>query len=300
MFTGNLFAGTDAAFAPTPVRQDDIVSFTLKNCVLDEIYATKDILIKFNWQIPKDWTFSTHLHALFKDDLYAGNVTYSESIVQKIKIKKRFEGEFNWKMIYEKEIHSNEDFAIEFYDYYNPSKRQVEYAYVAVIGGADSDSISTSVYSDFDSYFICEKNLSFPAILDTSNTVELNRESSTVKTLGRKYPFVVYHGSSYYYSGSLTATFIEPSESDRGGFDTEHGWNYRNRIDQFLSNGKPKIIKSFEGDIYMVLVTGNIARTENGHYQNISQKIDWVECGDPTKIADLYDNGFIDTDEDRE
>lgn len=297
MMLGSTFAGSGSSISHATAYEAAVVSFTLTGMVLDVLYATKDILVKFNWKIPTDWTYNTYLHALFQNDVYAGNVSYSESIVQKIKIKKRYKGDFSWKTIYEKEIHNNDDFAIEFYDYYSPSKRDIEYAYAAVISGADTDTISTTVYSEFECYFICDKSSSYPMILDTANTVNYNRESQTIISPGHKYPYVVNNGIARYYSGSVNATFIELGVN---GFDVENGWNYRNQIDRFLSDGKPKILKSFEGDMYMVNVTGNLSRTEHGHYQNISHSFEWVECGNPTRVDDLYDNGFIDTDTDRE
>ena len=274
MFLGYCFAGSDVSMHSSPILASDISTIRLSNMILDELYVTKNVLLAFNWQIPADWDFHTYLHALYHGDTYAGNITYSESIVQKIKIKKRYVGEFNWNTIYEKEIHSNEDFAIEFYDYYSPSKQEVEYAYVAIIGGAESTPISSSVRSEFESYFICDKDASYPILLDAANEVELNRSTSVIQTIGSKYPYVVTNGTMRYYSGTLTATFIELKEDD---FDIEHGWAYRNQLDEFLSNGNAKIIKSFEGQMYMVNVVDNISRTDNGHYQNISQKINWVE-----------------------
>ena len=100
-----------------------------------------------------------------------------------------------------------------------------------------------------------------------------------------------------YYSGTLAATFIEFKDDD---YDVDNGWRYRNKIDEFLADGRAKILKTFEGNMYMVNIVGNLPRTVNEHYQNVSHQIEWVECGDPTMISDLYDNGFIDTDVDRE
>lgn len=297
MFLGSTFAGCPETFYGMGTVESTITTISLSNMVLDELYATRQVLVKFNWDIPSDWDFNTHLHALYQNDVYAGNVTYSESIVQKIKIKKRFKGDFAWKTIYEKEIHTNEDFKIEFYDYLEPSNREIEYAYVAVISNADTDTISTSVYSEFDCHFIVGQKEIYPAIFDTGLNRQLNRESKTIVSPGSKYPYVVNNGIAKYYSGTLTATFIEMKDGEP---DVDFGWEYRNKIDQFLTDGKAKILKTFEGDMYMINVIGSLPRTENGHYQNVSHQVDWVECGDPTLVRDLYDNGFIDTDVDRE
>ena len=297
MFIGSTFAGCPETIYGTGIRDETVTTITLKNMILDELYATKDVLIKFDWNIPTDWTFNTYLHALYHNDLYAGNVTYSESIVQKIKIKKRFKGTFTWKTIFEKEIHSNKDFAIEFYDYLEPSNTNIEYAYVAVISNADMDTISTSVRSEFDCYFMVGQDEIYPLDLDTETTTQFNRESKTIIPIGSKYPYVVNNGVARYYSGTLAATFIEFKDDD---YDVDNGWRYRNKIDEFLADGRAKILKTFEGNMYMVNIVGNLPRTVNEHYQNVSHQIEWVECGDPTMISDLYDNGFIDTDVDRE
>ena len=136
MFLGVDFAGTNTALSNTTTTEAVINKFEITNCVVDEIYATQNVLLEFNWNIPDTWDFNTYLHGLFQGTAYAGNVDYSESAVEKVKIKKRFKGDFAWKTIYEKEIRSNEDFAIELWDYYEPSNREIEYAYVAVVAGA--------------------------------------------------------------------------------------------------------------------------------------------------------------------
>ncbi len=297
MFIGTSFASGNNSFSNTATVDARITSFVISKIILDEMYVTKNILIDFDWDIPKDWDFDTLLHALYQGDTNAGNVSYTEEIVSKVKIKKRFVGDFVWKTIYEKNINVNEDFNFELYDYYEPSNKDIEYAYVAVIAGTDSDTFSNMVHSKFYSYFLCGKDISYPMILDTSNDITYNRESKTIVSPGRKYPYVVHNGMAKYYSGSLTTTFIEPKNCR---FDKINGWKYRNLIDQFLTDGNAKILKSFEGDIWMINIIGSLPRTQNGHYQNISHQIEWVECGDPTMIGDLYDNGFIDTDIDRE
>ena len=49
----------------------------------------------------------------------------------------------------------------------------------------------------------------------------------------------------------------------------------------------------------MINVVGSISRSNDGPY-HVTQSFDWAEAGNPTSIADLYDNGCIDTDVDRE
>ena len=298
MFLGISFAGTDSAISNTAVSECTISKLVISNVIVDELYATRQVLLKFNWQIPQSWTLDTYLHAKYQNSLHAGNVAYSTEMVSSVRIKKRFVGDFEWKTIHEQVVNVNEDFAVEFYDYYEPTGREVEYAYVVVVGGTETEAASGTVLSEFDSYFICGTDGEvYPIILNTSNEITYNRESNVLTSPGSKYPYVVNNGITQYYSGSVTVTFIDFDEKCR--LDLKNGWKYRNEIDQFLANGEPKILKSFEGDIWLVNVVNSITRTTNDHYQNVSSQFEWVEAGDPFSVGDLYDNGFINTDVDR-
>lgn len=297
MFLGVSFSGTDSSSSSSAISNSTITTFKISHIVLDELYATSNVLLHFNWQIPDTWTFDTMLHAQYRGDTYAGNVNFTADIVDRVKIKKRYVGDFTWKTIYEQEISSIDDLVIDIWDYYEPSNRDIEYSYVAVIGGVDANTISASVRSEFEHYFICDRNVSYPMVIDADNKITYNRESSTLVSPGRKYPYVINNGIAKYYSGTMTVTFIEIKDCE---LDVANGWKYRNQIDEWLTNGEAKILKSFEGDMWMVNIVGSIPRTVHDHYQYVSHQIDWVECGNPVLIGDLHDHGFIDTDTDRE
>ena len=299
MFLGNAFASSDLSYSYVATLDNSISSIKIYNVIADDLYVTKNVLVHFNWEIPDMWDFNTHLRANFNENLHGGNVSYNQDVVSAIKIKKRFAGDFAWKTIYIKEVVNNEDFTIDFYDYLEPSNREVEYSYVAVIGGVDMDSTSNSVRSEFYNYFIVGAgDECYPMIVDMDNTVTYNRESQIIVSPGSKYPYVVNNGVAKYYSGVINVTFFELDKNCQLKVDS--GWEYRNHIDEFLTNGEAKIIKSFEGDMWMVHITNSIPRSNNGHHQLVSQQINWVEGGDPVSIGDLYDNNFINTDVDRE
>lgn len=298
MFLGMNFAPYMDESSFVAVSESPISTLKLSNLIADELYATKKVLVKFDWQIPDSWDFNTHLHAKFNGSTHAGNVEYSQQIVSAIKIKKRYVGDFDWITIYEKQIEKNENFNVEFLDYYEPAGRDIEYAYTAVIGGIDMAPVSSTIHSDFSSYFICGRNgEAYPMIVGMDNAVTYNRQSQVIVAPGRKYPYVINNGISQYYSGTINVTFIEMDEHCQ--LDAENGWQYRNHLDKFLTNGEPKILKSFEGDMWMVNVVNSLPRSNSGHPQLVSHQIEWVECGDPTSTGDLYDNGFINTDSDR-
>ena len=302
MFIGYTLAGSSNAmrsFAPT---KSTYKILTVKNAIYDRVYATLDVLEDFDGTIPENWTFDTCLDAQFNGDLYGGNVSFTESIVESIRIKRRTEKDNVFKTIYEKAITKNEDFQIEFIDYLEPIGT-IEYAYVPVISGGESNYITNSVESSFEYYFLCEKDRSYPIIIDADYTQEINYETSNVKPLGRKYPVTVVNGNTGYKSGNMKCTFIELNDCE---LDVNGTFEYRNLVYDFLTNKQPKILKSHDGNLLIINITDNITEDNRQYvYQDMSgfyyvqTTFNWVEAGDAYSVGDLYDNNLIDTEIDR-
>lgn len=312
MFLGLGLLGSADSASNITEPTSKINTVTLQDAQFYEIYAT-NYSAGFKWRNLDRWSYGTLLHSDFSDSLSGGNITWSADVISEIRIKKRLEGDTVWKTIYYKDgINTSDDFDIDFVDYLEPSNTTVEYKYVPVFNinsqNVDMDSEGTSVESKFDEWFIIGQyeinsqgamiNEVHPMVVDFSSTPTLNRQTTLINTLGSKYAFVNTNGMTKYYSGSTTCTFVELCVNGMG-VDAENAWKYRNSIDDFLSNGYPKILKSFEGDIRLVSTYEEISHQENGDYRNVSTTFQWAEVGNPTSVGDLYDNGFINTDVDR-
>lgn len=297
MLLGRSFAGEPSTSLSVLPAADPVQTLILQNAIHDETYVSVDIieLDDFRGVIPDNWTFDTRLHAQYNGDLYGGNVSFTEAIVESVRIKKRTSKDSKFQTIYEKPINANEDFEIHLIDYYEPTG-DVEYAYVPVISGGENKYITNTVKSDFNNYFICEKDVSYALIMNAAFDRTLNQQVGVVETWGRQRPVIVKNGNMKYYSGEIECIFIELKDCQYQ-FDT--GWEYRNELNEFLSNGKPKILKDSNGDLYMVAVTSNITETTDKDTEIVTSKFSVAECGDAYYTGDLYDNGFIDTDLDR-
>ena len=297
MFLGSCFTSSSSALASSPVSSPDIQALTIKSAVYDEVYATVNVMrfADSDQTIPQAWGFDTRLHALFQGNLYGGNVNFTESIVESIRIKKKVKGDKKFKTIFEKSILTNDDFKIELMDYYEPVGT-VEYAYVPVISGGENDYITNRVESAFDSYFICERDISYPMILDTKFDKKLTQRTGLIELQGKAKPVIIKGGKINYYSGDISCTFIESKD---GEWETGTSWDYRKDIYDFLTNGHPKILKDYLGNIYMVGVTSDEISEESDDIEHVITKFSVAECGNAYDPGDLYDNGFIDVDIDR-
>ena len=337
----------------TPVV--DIEWMKIKNTVVDEVYAENGInndIAENGIPAYENWNYDTIMHATFHNsDAKAGNSDFLKESVTKLRIKRRLEGETQWKTIYETDVDQNKlnPFDIVYWDYLEPSNKTIEYEYVAIINGGEQEAATASVKSEFKDYFVVGQEKVYPVVIDAANEITYNRESNTVVSPGNKYPYVVNNGVARYYSGTLTGGFYEfidmkpifdtlaslkkqinsytlAGDTDKANavkkeyadyynehfytlegrqnyqyeFERDNNWKLRKTVDQFLTDGMPKIIKNFEGNMWMVNIVGSIPRNVNDHWQYVTYSIEWTECGDPSLIGDLYDNGFINTDIDRE
>lgn len=301
MFCGQCFAMSNDSLTASTVSSKPIDVLTIKNLIIDELFIISEI-IDMSSDIPDDWTFNTDLHVLFDNNLYGGNVNFTVDIIDKIRIKKKTIYDTNYKTIYEKEINTEEDFNIELIDYFEPVGN-ISYAYVPIISNAESEYITNDIESKFDSYFICNRDASYPIILDTGLTITETYENGTVKPIGRNYPIVIVNGNTGYKNFELSAKFIEINDCK---LDVKNAWSFRNTIHNFLKDGTAKILKDVFGNIYMTALNGDISDSQdsytyyNGELLNaVDTSFSMVEIGNAYDVGDLYDNNFIDIDIDR-
>ena len=127
-----------------------------------------------------------------------------------------------------------------------------------------------------------------------------NYGATAVKPLNRKYPITVVNGITGYRSGTFECIFLNlPCDGIEN--DGLLPYQYRDKIIQMLTNGQPKLIKSYEGELFMINITDNIEESErqavydgSKNYELVTNKFSWVECADPYDAKELNYNGFTD------
>ena len=306
MFLGTLLCGggtnTQAYSGLNEAQTFNVIK--AEETILDDLYVTSHILHEFDWVLPNNWDYHIILHAMFNNgDMNAGNAIFRNATT--IMLKKRIKGTFDWKAIYARDIsaeiqNSLDALNIKFDDYLEPNNKDIEYAYTAIVGGKETDPVLAEAHSRFYCYYLVGQYTDdgeqphYPAMFNIQHQVQLNRPSNTVVSPGSKYPYVINNGSSKYYGGNFSVTFM-PHDKEMLPIPSGSA-ELRNTLDDFLTDGYPKILKTYDGDIYLAAIVGNIARNNGQHYQNVGSSWEWAEVGDPNSCADLYDYGFINTD----
>lgn len=322
MFLGFNFAAQPSNTQSVVEPEQSYNKLTLSNQYIEKLYGDSEARsAKDNkwYQTPEHWSYKTLFVANFDENLSGGNITHSTESVKGIKIKRKLPTETNWKTIYYKEnIKSSSDFDLvdadgnQLVDFLEPNDTEVEYMYVPVFksdeeGTEDIDINSkvVKVLSHFEADIVVGRNASdimvgYPARLNPTFNYQRQRNSNAITTLGSKYPFVINNGLTDYYSGEMQAVFM--LLRDDCSLDIEGTDKYRDNLNTFLSNGKAKLIKTCEGQLFLVAVNGAITNNSQGYFTGdnklaniVNTKFNWTQIGDALNINDLYDSNFINT-----
>lgn len=273
----------------------------LFNGVYDGLYITTDISMDYTLTMP-DWDYYTCMRALFQNNLEAGNVTFDTSSIEYFRLKSRVKGTFDWITLYNIYYNGGQGrqstrFTIN--DYIAPSGVTMEYAFIPVYyGGIESSYNITEIDTIWSRLFVTDTNgdtLSLVGNVQLGNLTS-NGGFGTLQPIARKYPIVVNNSQIDYDSGTISGTILSDKiseslthENRREIVEKREAW------DKMLKNGKAKIIKDWNGFIWLARVASNptysTSQTMGNGYGNIS--FTFVEQGKWNSSQDLYENGFI-------
>lgn len=291
-FTGEIFCADQETLDYTVSDIKNIRNITVQNGIYDRLYIDINVGRQYTTTIPDEWEYSTTLDAHFDGSLSAGNVNFMLKGIDSLIIKRQKDGSSNWITLFEIPIKDENDFNFIKLDKTVRANTKYNYALIPVTAGKEGEMNIASVLCEFDGIFIMEKNITYHGLINISMSPQKNRLSSVVNTLDNKYPYVVTNGANNYYSGATSTVFVRTIKND---YDWQwyNSYKYRDDIMDFLCNGKPKILKHFDGRMYLVSVVDMPVQNESISNYFPTTTFNWVEIGDAENAQDLYDNGII-------
>lgn len=271
-----------------------IYSISLYNGKFSEMYLSKDTSL-YKSDI-KDWNDNTVIYVDFSGQTSSGgNLPYVLENIAYFRLKRREVGKFEWTGLYEHYFDDINDINFTYIDNYaKGNNTEYEYCITPVsYDGIEQTYNTVKVVSDFDGAVISDKNNSYHILLEPSVTsTTKNKQGTVIVTMNNKYPYVFYGSNSDYYSGEFSGVAIKYNENDV--FDIENSVEYRNNLLNWLTDGNPKILKMYDGRIWMINISGNITSDCSEHYNKVKISFEFVEIGDSSSTEDLYNNGFVD------
>lgn len=210
-----------------------------------------------------------------------------------------------WLTLYSQPISQANDMDFTFIDFLNQYGKTYKYALVPLLTQTQSGveveveggyTVSNEVQSVFDGVFIADSTGSQKCKANVGyGNVDMNQVVGSITPIGAKYPIIVTNSHNQYHNGSISGTIVPDDYYFNGNLSRIDMVNKRNELEQFLTNKRVKVIKDWNGNIWLVMIAGNVSCTFNNNYGMgiVSFSTNWTEVGDPTNQQDLQATGLI-------
>lgn len=294
IFLGYDFLRDKYCWQPTPTDFTNINNIRIENGIYDHMNITKDVDFDYTTELPGKWNLQTQFDADFNGTITAGNVDYILAQISSIKVKRRVKGTFDWMTLFTVPINKVSDVDFVRYDYIAKNNETYEYAIVPVIGNTEGEYSINSIKSEFYGIFITDNKSSYKFLEGASYSGnERSNQTGIFEPYGSKYPVVIKNGALSYDKGTLTGTVITFDANQE--LDREGTIERLKAIENFLTEPTGKILKDFNGNIWLVSITDNIPVT---YYSEVGMgfaqvSFNWNEIGSATDSGDLYYNNLI-------
>ena len=291
------FCRDENALNPSPLRNVSYDSVMLKNGIFSHWYITHDVDSPYSSIEPTTWDYLTVMDANFNGTLQAGNIGYLIDNIDGLRIKRRKVGEYDWITLKYIDIESlEESLSFTINDYLNQNNVEYEYAFVPVSQGTEGNYISNTINSKFDGVFICDFDTIYKFYAGVKyGAGQRVQKIGVFEPLGRKYPVVVSNALLNYETGSFEGYVINNDFLETRILDDKVMIEERKRLLDFLTNKKAKVLKDWNGNYWLMIITGNPSiNYANGSGMRLaSVGAEWTEVGDGQNGHDLYEAGIL-------
>lgn len=280
----------------SPLTDEDFTSVAVSDGIYDNFTVTRDTDSPYSPTIPTEWDMWTILNANFDGNLSAGNTEFTADAIDGLKLKRRKTDEFDWITLryFPKEKLSS--LGIVFNDYLAQSETEYEYAIVPVVGGEEGNYITNQIKSKFNGVFICDADTIYKFASGVKYGTEQQIQKVAVfEPYGRKYPVFVSNGLLNYASGNVTGNVLPPNYMESRDLGKVETVKERNALLEFLTNKKAKILKDWQSNIWLIIVSDSpsTAFEQNSSLRLASVSVNWREAGNANNQADLYNSGLV-------
>lgn len=309
IFLGYNFLQDRYSWQPVPTYLTNITNVKIENGIYDYFNITKDTNFPYITTYPTIWDNNTIMNADFNGNINAGNVDYDVGQINQIRVKRRKKGDFNWYTLFNVDINEISDIDFVRYDYLAQNDTEYEYAIVPIIGNVEGEYAVNSILSEFYGIFITDGESSYKLKENASySSNERVRLSGTYEPYGAKYPVVISNGNLSYDKGTVSGDILIKNDkaqvvTDEGitiytgneELDRKKTVERLESIKRFLTTPSSKILKDFNGNIWLVTLSDNLPIT---YYSEVGMgfaqvSFNWSQIGEADDGEDLYDAGLI-------
>lgn len=295
-FVGYNFVQDINCLDPAPTSINTITTIQLQNGIYDEFHLTNNVTAEYSPVIPLLWAYLDIIKANFNGNINGGNVEFLLDYLTAIKVKRRIKGSFNWVTLKTVPIHGFDDLNFVFRDYLNGNFVEYEYALVPILNGAEGDYITNTVFSQFKGVFLADKDTIYKYYAGVSyGGSKQVKKIGVFEPFGSQYPVVVSNALTNYHTGSISGTILPADYENIRIMDRMEIVQQGKELMSFITNNKAKILKDWNGNIWMIMPTGEPSTAYNNNFGmgKIDISFEYVEIGDVNSETDLMEMGLI-------
>lgn len=266
----------------------------LRNGIFDEWKIDSELLLFTPEQ--KSWDYDTMLLATFNNTLEAGNISNEGREIEYLRYKRRSKNRLKWTT-FAQLAYSPHQTHYGVYDRLVQGQEEYEYCVVPVSQGIEGRETIQDVVCDFDGLWLVDNDMGYKLMYDLNyGSISYTQQTAVLETLENQYPFFLTNSINY-RKGSITAKVVTTKSSDDMIVDFYSERQLRERLFEFVSNRKPKILKDFLGRYYLVMLSG-VRETPDSRFGGglVEISFDWMEIGDANNTSDLEDMGLLQYD----
>lgn len=213
----------------------------------------------------------------------------SPGTINSIGVMRRVVGATLWTDIWSKNIATSADFAFEIIDYGAKSRYSYEYGVFPYAGTTEGTPDIIAAKCEFDGIYISDNTGIYVGVLNISYTPPTkNNENVYVTPLISEYPFVVNNGFKNYSTGSVEGIFVPVDKVCAVTVDYLTSYEMRdnrNALLEFLTNGRFKHIKTYDGQMWKVSIDGMPKENSSEFYGAATTAFNWTEVGTPDNVV---------------
>lgn len=211
--------------------------------------------------------------------------------VDSVVLKRRYTGTTAWTTIATVSITNIEDFTFTHFDADVRSGYSYDYLAVPVINNMEQAGVGTSCTCIFDATYIADSTGAWVSLYNNEYSMQKNTQVSYITPLAGKYPRRVSNASTNYMTGSITGLFLP---FNTVGFPIkEKAREYKDSLLEMLSNGKPKLLKTYDGNAWIISVDATPKENFSPFTGASTTTFNWTEIGEldkpPATLSD-YDS----------
>lgn len=280
-----------------------ITNVTIAGAIYDAL--SLETAITDDYDIAEDWHSDSAILAQFDGNLYSGNAEMNAAEIDYLLIKRRVYGEFEWFNMFLIPIEESDDFSFSITDRYAAIGISYQYAVVPIDTegfegeysfGIDDNTGEDYIATEYNGIVILDSDSGYESFYEPTIEITKNHVKTSITTLNDAYPYVVSNSASNYYSGTVGAVWVKLTNCYTT-LENLASMQLRDNFMDFLVNNNFKILKIYDGRMFMVQIIDTITDSSTDAPFKHVVTFNFVEVGDALSNQDMYINGFLDLSE---